>query len=399
MQYRFIFVVALCLLFIRVFAAQPVTVKFAGAAPRSVWSGARWATPKDATHTEKDSVTVTPSSGDTHVFVLDEKTGNVASAALSAIKAEWTPQAKDFNLVGTVIIRITYNGQPISAAQVEFQDSKRKQSTFLDPSSAGQLTFNLVAPGSVKVKVNYKSEGKDAAPVTQEFDIPLGRTVPNPIYTVAVPEKASTIVAGESASGEPTKKASATPVENTPNPVGKIIGMFLGLIVIGAAVFFAMQYMKKNPEQVTEKLTQLGVDVPKPPDPEPDDLPIPAPIAKSEPPQQIILDSSPMAPPVAQAISATGSGPRLVSEQGDVIPLDDGVMTVGREVGLGLSLADESTVSRNHASLTRSDSSVVVKDLGSTNGTYVNGVKVTGDVTLQPGDAIQFGAVRFRFEA
>jgi pSer/pThr/pTyr-binding forkhead associated (FHA) protein len=36
--------------------------------------------------------------------------------------------------------------------------------------------------------------------------------------------------------------------------------------------------------------------------------------------------------------------------------------------------------------------------MGSTNGTFVNGAQVQGDTTLRNGDAVQFGAVRFRYE-
>ena len=71
---------------------------------------------------------------------------------------------------------------------------------------------------------------------------------------------------------------------------------------------------------------------------------------------------------------------------------------MGRDIGMGLSLVGESTVSRKHAQLTRTGSLVVVKDFGSTNGTFVNGVQVNGERQLQVGDSVQFGSVRFRFE-
>jgi pSer/pThr/pTyr-binding forkhead associated (FHA) protein len=37
-------------------------------------------------------------------------------------------------------------------------------------------------------------------------------------------------------------------------------------------------------------------------------------------------------------------------------------------------------------------------DHGSTNGTFVNGAKVSGEAFLRPGDEVQFGAIRFRYE-
>jgi pSer/pThr/pTyr-binding forkhead associated (FHA) protein len=72
---------------------------------------------------------------------------------------------------------------------------------------------------------------------------------------------------------------------------------------------------------------------------------------------------------------------------------------VGREAGNALSLVTESTVSRRHATLVRSGASVAIRDEGSSNGTYVNGVKISSETELKPGDQVQFGEVRFRFEA
>ena len=42
---------------------------------------------------------------------------------------------------------------------------------------------------------------------------------------------------------------------------------------------------------------------------------------------------------------------------------------------------------------------MIVRDLGSTNGTKVNGVAITGDQLLQHGDVIGFGTAQVTFEA
>ena len=65
-------------------------------------------------------------------------------------------------------------------------------------------------------------------------------------------------------------------------------------------------------------------------------------------------------------------------------------MTVGRAGDADLVLADE-LVSRHHAQLTPSGSGAVVEDLGSRNGTFVNGEAVHGPTHLIPGDQLQVG--------
>ena len=70
-------------------------------------------------------------------------------------------------------------------------------------------------------------------------------------------------------------------------------------------------------------------------------------------------------------------------------------IVVGRESAPGLVLR-ETSVSRNHAQLQVVDGHVIVRDLESTNGTYVNDRLVT-TATLQDGDIVQFGRVIFKF--
>lgn len=70
-------------------------------------------------------------------------------------------------------------------------------------------------------------------------------------------------------------------------------------------------------------------------------------------------------------------------------------LRIGRNHGSGLRLSD-STVSRTHAELRHQDGGWVLHDLGSANGTYVNGRRVTGPVRVGPGDQVGFGRLSFR---
>lgn len=70
----------------------------------------------------------------------------------------------------------------------------------------------------------------------------------------------------------------------------------------------------------------------------------------------------------------------------------DGELTLGRHAGSTVVL-DEQFVSQHHARLFRRDGEVFVEDLGSTNGTWVNGERATGQRPVRPGDQLQVGNV------
>ena len=69
---------------------------------------------------------------------------------------------------------------------------------------------------------------------------------------------------------------------------------------------------------------------------------------------------------------------------------------IGRRFGCDLQLM-WATVSGSHAEfITRPDDELILRDLGSTNGTFVNGERITGEVLLQEDDIVQLGASEFR---
>jgi diguanylate cyclase (GGDEF)-like protein len=80
---------------------------------------------------------------------------------------------------------------------------------------------------------------------------------------------------------------------------------------------------------------------------------------------------------------------------GRVFPLAQGELLVGRAPECGIALLD-SEVSRQHAQITVHEGRVQVVDLGSTNGTRVNGEAVQGPVDLQAGDRIALGGQVFK---
>jgi len=66
---------------------------------------------------------------------------------------------------------------------------------------------------------------------------------------------------------------------------------------------------------------------------------------------------------------------------------------IGRSKQSGISLHD-SEVSRRHAHLAAHDGTLFVEDLGSKNGTFLNGRRVTESIEVREGDAIDVGTTR-----
>jgi len=79
-------------------------------------------------------------------------------------------------------------------------------------------------------------------------------------------------------------------------------------------------------------------------------------------------------------------------KSGSVVELTQEVITIGRETSNLLYINDHG-LSRSHASLNRSGADYILKDLGSTNGTFVNGKAVSDSYTLKDGDLISLGEV------
>jgi hypothetical protein len=99
---------------------------------------------------------------------------------------------------------------------------------------------------------------------------------------------------------------------------------------------------------------------------------------------------------MVEGAGGSGAG-SIVLPTGDRFTLTETVITIGRHPESNLVLADPN-VSRNHAEIRPQGDRYVVVDLGSTNGSRVNGVRVDTQV-LEDGDELTFGNTRMRFEA
>lgn len=84
--------------------------------------------------------------------------------------------------------------------------------------------------------------------------------------------------------------------------------------------------------------------------------------------------------------------------EGEKTDLGAGTCFIGRSSKCGLVLRRSAGVSRRHAKITYLGSSYVIEDLGSRNGTKVNGKKIGEPTPLNDGDVVQISDARIRFE-
>ncbi len=88
-----------------------------------------------------------------------------------------------------------------------------------------------------------------------------------------------------------------------------------------------------------------------------------------------------MSPAANRLIVRTGPNPGMVFD------ITKEITTFGRDVASDVVLGD-AEVSRQHARLTRTPGGYVLEDLGSTNGTFINGERLSAPRVLRPGDLL-----------
>lgn len=103
--------------------------------------------------------------------------------------------------------------------------------------------------------------------------------------------------------------------------------------------------------------------------------------------------AEPQEPDEAEGLLIVARGPNV----GARISLSTEVTTLGRHPESSIFL-DDITVSRRHAEISKRGGALVVRDVGSLNGTYVNRERVE-EAVLEPGDELQIGKFKLVFVA
>jgi pSer/pThr/pTyr-binding forkhead associated (FHA) protein len=88
--------------------------------------------------------------------------------------------------------------------------------------------------------------------------------------------------------------------------------------------------------------------------------------------------------------------PALTS--GDEVALDSRALTIGRGPANDVPLPEDEYASTRHVRVEPRRDGIWVEDIGSTNGTFVNGIRLTRERRLAPGDVVRVGETDLRFE-
>lgn len=91
-----------------------------------------------------------------------------------------------------------------------------------------------------------------------------------------------------------------------------------------------------------------------------------------------------MSPQTYQLVMRAGPNP------GKVFALDRSDISIGRGAN-NTFVINDAEISRNHARLTKSEEGYLIEDLGSTNGSFINGRRISGQQALNSGDSLQLG--------
>jgi pSer/pThr/pTyr-binding forkhead associated (FHA) protein len=102
------------------------------------------------------------------------------------------------------------------------------------------------------------------------------------------------------------------------------------------------------------------------------------------------------APPIESGRLVVVKSPAL--DEGEELVLDSAPLLLGRGSRNDVNLARDEYASSNHARVEPRRDGVWLEDVGSTNGTYLNGIRLTRAKKLAPGDVLRIGETELRYE-
>lgn len=328
------------------------------------------------------------------VYVIDTSINRAASADLVQVlkTKKFTPKSDEFTLIAETIFQLNPKSGTVTAANLKVTSGKEVITKLITAQNNNQVSLQFLPNSMISYEITYEV-GSNQNRLSGLGDA----TKTAGAFTIDIPIDAEFNSTEES--GVTNETPAAPKPSDAKNPLISLLQNLTGLALVGGLAYAGYWYYKNN-QKVVEKLAdQAGLRPQDPADPT-GALPV-------EPPkkdlQKIVLQDSslPMLGEsqggVVTATIAVTKNPRLVTPDGNIHLISEGAQSVGRE-SADLTLAGESSVSRSHAQITRNSNQITISDSGSTNGTYINGTKITAPTVLIPGDTVQFGTVSFRYE-
>lgn len=328
------------------------------------------------------------------IVVAESSSGNVAIRMASEIKGVWNVQPNEWR-VGQVVVNAYSMGNPIPEGTVEAAVGDYNEQREIEN---GKAEFFAAPAKEAQFIVHYTSGGakKKSAPQIMKLSLKRADKVPSLAITVTDPVDNA---------GQPSKPKSGQ--KNEGSGIANVFVWLLGLAVAATVFWFLFSQIRKNEAVVAERLRKIGVQIPGEQQPGDDDTAVISTPPFQAPPivpaGHCQFCGEPLRPdgtcacrpggPQTAAVSSLAA-PQLVSDSQTIAIPETGVM-LGRE---GDVVIADGTVSRKHAQIKNSNGRVTIADLGSSNGTYVNGAKINSEVVLERGDTVQLGAVKFWFE-
>lgn len=348
-----------------------------------------------------------PKSAKARLYVIDKRTGNMAIvdyAAPKDPKAAKPIEIKEdgFEYVRNVRLRaVSEDGKPLESGVMIITDGNGDEfQSILTPADQGVASFENVAAGEISVKV--KADGLTRT-IDSDIELPADRKTPGFERDIRVAGDVHTlpVIAEAKGKGKPTEEAKPQ------GGVGTILQYLSGLIFLAVIVAIVWIVLKAKGVTAKSALEKMGVELPQGE----------AAVAAGEAAEPAVDPSvcqfcgqkkdaagncaCTLAPAGAPSAASTGV-PRLVGSQGayagHIFEITGASAVIGREAGNDVALPNDTTSSRRHATITVSNGEYSIRDEGSSNGTFVNGAKIT-EQKLRPGDEVQVGGTKFRFES
>lgn len=342
----------------------------------------------------KDVVINVP-EGELKVAVCDDQNRG-AEKVLKKEENSLSFSESDFNLVYKVGVSVTDSkGTPIDYAIVTLTDSLgNKHSTLLREENKGSCFFYFLPQGKATLEAK-----RGSLRISQ--DLELTQKAEQIIFNLAFAsltlppkEKVQVEEAKEKPEGKEIPKAGFNP----------FVSAFLSLLIIIIILFAVYIFLKKRGLDLIAMIKQQRVQAPLSEPAQPSPIPTSPDICpycgQRKDPVTGACACTPTAGPARGVSTAISGQARLVGLEGalmgSVFLIEKKEVTIGRGEDRDLVVQDNA-VSRRHCKIVLEEDGYYIIDEGSTNGTFVDGMKISRE-KLKSGDIIQIGETKIRFE-